>query len=153
MNLYEIDFEIMNCLDEETGEIIDTEKLDTLQMERDRKIDNIGLWIKDLDAEAEAIKAEQLKLADRMAAAERKATKLRQYLTHFLDGEKFKTPRLAISFRKSTQVCVDDATALPEDYLKYAEPTVDKTKVKNALKDGVLLNGVRLIERKNIQIK
>ena len=34
MKLYEIDNAILNCIDEETGQIIDTEQLDRLQMER-----------------------------------------------------------------------------------------------------------------------
>ena len=34
MTIYEIDQAIMRCVDLETGEIIDTEKLDKLQMER-----------------------------------------------------------------------------------------------------------------------
>lgn len=37
MNLYEIDQEIMNCVDMETGEIIDPARLDELQMDRDIK--------------------------------------------------------------------------------------------------------------------
>ena len=36
MKLYEIDNEIMNCIDEETGEIIDPEKLESLEMEREK---------------------------------------------------------------------------------------------------------------------
>ena len=65
MTIYEIDQAIMNCVDAETGEIIDTERLDKLQMERDAKLENVACWIKDLKAEAEALKAEKQALADR----------------------------------------------------------------------------------------
>lgn len=37
MTLYEIDSAIMDCVDEETGEIIDLEKLEALNIERDKK--------------------------------------------------------------------------------------------------------------------
>lgn len=37
MNLYEIDNAILECVDQETGEIIDTDKLTSLQMARDEK--------------------------------------------------------------------------------------------------------------------
>ena len=57
MTIYEIDQAIMECVDIETGEIIDTEQLDKLQMERDTKLENVACWIKELTAEAEAIKA------------------------------------------------------------------------------------------------
>lgn len=38
MNLYEIDTEILGCVDMETGEIIDDGRLDRLQMERKRRL-------------------------------------------------------------------------------------------------------------------
>ena len=47
MTLYEIDNAILECIDLETGEIIDTDKLDALQLERETKIENVALWIKD----------------------------------------------------------------------------------------------------------
>ena len=62
MNLYEIDQEIMNCVDMETGEIIDPARLDELQMDRDIKIENIACWIKNLYADAEAFKTEKQSL-------------------------------------------------------------------------------------------
>ena len=69
MKLYEIDNAILECIDMETGEVIDAEKLDALNIERDAKIENVVLWIKDLKAEAEAIKAEKLTLAERQKVA------------------------------------------------------------------------------------
>jgi hypothetical protein len=42
---------------------------------------------------------------------------------------------------------------LDDDYLKFKEPEPDKTKIKKAIKDGVKLDGVQLIENYNIQIK
>lgn len=41
MKLYEIDRGIEECIDPETGEIIDLEMLDHLMMERDRKSDAV----------------------------------------------------------------------------------------------------------------
>ena len=72
--LYEIDEEILNCVDQETGEIIDPEKLAQLQMDFDKKVEGIALWIKNLLSDAEAIKAEKNKLADRQRSCENKAT-------------------------------------------------------------------------------
>ena len=91
MNLFEIDNEIMNCIDEETGEVIDIEKLDDLQMQREEKIENICLWIKNLKAEAEALKEEKDNFAKRQKAAENKAESLKQYIESYLNGEKYKS--------------------------------------------------------------
>lgn len=99
MNLYEIKNEILNCVDMETGEIVDIKKLESLQMERDQKIENIGCWIKNLLSDAEALKSEKENLAKRQKVAESKATSLKEYLSRYLDGEKFKSARVAISFR------------------------------------------------------
>ena len=56
--IYEIDQDILDCVDMETGEILDTEKLTALQMERERKLEGVALWVKDLSAEAAAVKEE-----------------------------------------------------------------------------------------------
>ena len=103
MNLYEIENEILNCVDMETGEIVDIKKLESLQMERDQKIENIGCWIKNLLSDAEALKSEKENLARRQKVAESKATSLKEYLSRYLDGEKFKSTRVAISFRSGTR--------------------------------------------------
>ena len=65
MTLYEINAEIASLVDEETGELLDYDRFADLQMERDAKIENMALWVKDLDAEAAAIKAEETALAER----------------------------------------------------------------------------------------
>lgn len=151
--LYEINEEILNCVDTETGEIIDPEKLSQLQMDFDDKVEGIALWIKDLLSDAAAIKAEKDKLNERQKVCENKAKNLKEYLSGFLAGQKFKTPRVAISYRKSESVNVSDIWKIPDDYLKYKDPEPDKTKIKSALKAGVSIPGVELIENRNIQIK
>lgn len=151
--LYEIDEEILNCVDMETGEIIDVERLGQLQLAHNDKVEGIALWIKNLLSDANAIKEEEDKLAQRRKVNENKAKNLKEYLSKFLNGQKFKTPKVSISYRKSESVEVSDISKLDDDYLKFAEPTVDKTKVKKALEAGVMLQGVELLEKQNIQIR
>lgn len=153
MNLYEIDNEIMSCVDMETGEIIDAEKLDQLQMDREQKIENIALWIKNLTSDAEALKAEKLTFADRQRVTEHKIASLKKYLSDYLAGEKYNSAKVLVSFRKSESVNIVDMSQIPEQYLKVAEPTADKTGIKNALKAGEVIAGAELIENQNIQIK
>lgn len=154
MNLYEIEAEMLTCISED-GEVIDLEKLDALTMERNSKVSNIACWIKDLKAEAEAIKAEKQNLDKRQKVAENKAASLREYLAGFLNGEKYKDARVSISYRKSTAVQIDedmDIKRLPEEYLKVTvEPS--KTAIKEALTNGVAVEGCTLIENNNIQIR
>ena len=158
MTIYEIDQAIMECVDLETGEIIDTEQLDKLQMERDAKLENVACWIKDLKAEAEALKNEKQALAERQRVAENKAESLKKWLAYALQGEKFKTPKCAISFRKSEAVEVTDEglnnlMKEHDELLTYKAPEPNKTKIKQALKDGLSVEGVQLVQNVSTIIK
>ena len=159
MTLYEIDNAILECIDLETGEIIDTDKLDALQLERETKIENVALWIKDLKAEAEAIKSEKLALAERQRVAENKAESLKNWLAYALDGQKFSTARCAVSFRKSEVVEVTPEglenlmRAGNDEFLTYVEPRPNKAALKQAIKDGLSVDGVRLTQNTSTIIK
>ena len=157
MNLYEIENEIMSCVDMETGEIIDCEKLDALTMERDQKIENIALWVKNLEADAKAYKEEKDSFAQKQKTAENKAKSLKEYLSRFLAGTTYKSTKVNIGFRKSESVDVFSLESLIEygnsDYLKYKDPEADKTAIKAALKSGANIPGCILVESNNIQIK
>lgn len=153
MNLYQIDTEIMKLIDYETGEILDWDKLDELNAAKEQKIENIALYIKNLTAEAAALKTEKDAFAERQKAAEKRAEGLKRYLTNALKGEKFKTTKVNISYRKSETLEIADGAEIPENFLKYKEPEVNKTDLKKAIKDGLLLEGVSIVERQNIQIK
>ena len=158
MKLYEIDDAILECIDLETGEIIDTEQLDKLQMERDTKLENVACWIKDLKAEAEALKNEKQALAERQRVAENKAESLKKWLAYALQGEKFKTTKCAISFRKSEAVEVTDEglnnlMKEHDELLTYKAPEPNKTAIKQALKDGLNVVGVQLVQNISTIIK
>lgn len=157
MNLYEINEKLELGFDVETGEILDAEYLDKLVMERDVKIENIALWIKNLKAEAEALKAEKDAFAQRQKSAENKMEQLKRYLSSALGGEKFKTEKVSISYRKSESIEVEDIRKLldfgNDDLIKYTEPTANKTAIKAAIKAGIKVPGVKITENNNIQIK
>lgn len=153
-SLYTINQEILNCVDLETGEITDFDKFEALQMERNEKLENIALWVKNLLSEAEALKAEEKAFAERRKAAENKAESLKRYLDSALKGQKFNTTKVAISYRKSTSVDVQDVEKLPEAYRKTVTTvSADKTAISAALKAGELVDGATLVEKNNLSIK
>ena len=161
MTLWEINGAIMDCVDMETGEVIDIERLDALQMARDEKLENIGLYIKNLDAEAKAIREEEKNLAARRKANENKAKSLREYLSYALAGQAFKTPRVSVSFRSSTFCEVADEKVVldwlqandRDDCIKYTMPEVKLDEIKRLLKDGVEIPGAALGQRQNMLLK
>lgn len=156
MELYKIDAEIRNCMeevDEETGELLNWERLDALTMAKDKKIEGIACWIKNLRAKSEALKHQKLSFKKRQKAAENKADQLENYLSKYLQEEKFETEKVAIWWRKSTSVEIEDVYQIDENYVTYETPKVDKKAIRKAIQNGVPINGVRLVEKKNIQIK
>jgi hypothetical protein len=153
MKLYEIDQAIMDCIDMETGEIVNEELLTSLEMERETKIENVALWIKELKAEAEALKAEKLAFAERQKVAENKMESLKKWLAYTLNGEKFKTVRASVTFRTSDKVEITDIFKLDENYLRYKEPEADKDAIKKAIKDGQEVAGATLVKSTSVIIK
>lgn len=161
MNLYEIDAAIAACIDEETGEVIDCEKLIDLNMERDRKIENIALWYKNDAAKAAAIREEEKVLAERRKRLEKSAESKRVFLEQILGGEKFSTARCAVSFRKSQSVKVRDMGAVVSwmlanghaDNVEIPLPTVSKPTLAALLKTGLAVDGAELVGGLSMTIK
>ena len=156
-NLYEIDEKILecvaNCIDPDTGEIVSNEQLESLQMERQTKLENVALYIKNLKADAAMYKVEKQAFAERQAAAEKRAESLSEWLKNALDGQKFKTEKAEVSFRKTQKVEILDIWDLNEDLLKYSDPTPDKAAIKRAIKAGEEVKGAKLVDDISISIK
>lgn len=148
--ILEFDYEI----DEETGEILNAEELDALELAKDEKIEGVGLWIKNLQAEAEAVKKEKDAMADRQRRLEKKAESLKNYLAWALQGEKFSTPRIAMSWRKSESVLIPDEAALDDRFVNIQMiKKPDKKLIKDTLKAGLEVPGAELVTKQNLQIK
>ena len=148
--ILEFDYEI----DEETGEILNAEELDALELARDEKIEGVGLWIKNLQAEAEAVKKEKDAMADRQRRLEKKAESLKNYLAWALKGEKFSTPRIAMSWRKSESVLIPDEALLDDRFVNITMiKKPDKKLIKDTLKAGLEVPGAELVTTQNLQIK
>ena len=160
--LYEIDAEILATIDQETGEIIDLEKLDALQIERERKLEGVALWIKDIKAEAAAVKEEADKLKAREKSLDNKMEGLKNWLSYALGGEKLKTARCNVYYTHNQRLAVEDEGKLigflktlkkPEQFLKFSEPELRKDEIKKALKDGYEIPGASLEQTESVVIK
>lgn len=153
MNLYQINQEILSCVDMESGELLDEEKFEALQITLEEKLEGMGCWIKNLEADAAALKAEEQALAERRKSVERTIANKKEFLTRFLNGRSFETSKVKISFRKSESLEVSDGAKIPEEYLRFKEPEVNKAELKKAVKNGLIVDGVQLVERQNLQLK
>ena len=162
-SLYEIDQAILDCCDMETGEIIDPEKLTALQMERDRKLEGVALWVKDLNYEAQMVKEEADKLTARKKSLDNKITSLKAWLLWALGGEKLKTPRCNVYQTHNTKLNVIDEQSVinyiqthyrePEQFLKFTLPEIRKDAVKAEIKAGKEIPGAALEATESVVIK
>lgn len=168
-SLYEIDSNLLqmlengftlDCVDMETGEIDEAkvqEFLNNLPIEREKKLEAYGCLIKNLTAEAEAIRTEEKNLAARRQAKEKTIERLKNSVLFSMQqfGEtKHETAKVVFSFRKSVVVEVADDSKLPDKYLLFKTTIApNKTALKDALKSGEVIEGATLVEKQNLQIK
>lgn len=161
MKIWEIDKAIEDLIsqsvDPETGEVsMDFEALEALQLQRETKIENLCLFIKNKRASAKAIREEELSLAARRKSEEGDADRAEAYLDHVLGGETFKSAKAAVGYRTSQKVEVgDDFFQWPgaSAYLRQKDPEPDKAALKAAIKKGADIPGVTLEESRSMQIK
>lgn len=161
-SLYEIAREYLEAfdhleIDEETGEILNFESVDALAGTFEEKAESVACYIKNLDAFAGDLKAEEANLAERRKSAEKRVENMKKYLTSCLDAvgrDKVETAKVRVSFRKSVSVSIDDEQALPADFVVETVSTKpDKTAIKKAIQAGQEIAGASLVENRNIQIK
>lgn len=169
MTLYDIDAQIAALdgaaeddmlIDEETGELISvSQALDALRMEREEKLENVACWVKNLSAEADAIREEENRLIKRRKAAETKAANLKSWLLAAMtreDGttDKLKTGRVMVSVKRNPPSTVVDEALLPSTY-KVAKITYQANKelIKRELLSGGEVPGAHLEYGRSVIIK
>ena len=170
MTLYDIDAQIAALdgaaeddmlIDAETGELISvSQALDALRMERETKLENVACWVKNLSAEADAIREEENRLIKRRKAAETKAANLKAWLLAAMtreDGttDKLKTGRVMVSVKKNPpSTVVDDEALLPWAYKTVKEIVAqDKAAIKAAILAGEEVPGAHLEYGRSVVIK
>lgn len=169
MTLYDIDAQIAALdgaaeddmlIDAETGELISvSQALDALRMEREAKLENVACWVKNLSAEADAIREEENRLIKRRKSAETKAANLKAWLLAAMtreDGttDKLKTGRVMVSVKKNPPSTVVDDDLLPSTY-KVAKITYQANKdlIKRELLAGGEVPGAHLEYGRSVVIK
>ncbi len=154
MNLYEINANILACVDEETGELFDPEAFELLQLEKTEKIESLACWVKNLEAYAEALNNEKKSINEKQAKVKNRIDGIKRYMSDNFAGEKLQTGKVSIGWRSSESVEVSEVEKIPKQYLKIKEVIEpDKRAIKEAIKDGAEIEGCELVTKQNIQIK
>ncbi len=163
MNLYEITAELQTLFDtiiENDGEIT-PEQEEQLAVSREALTEKAESYCKamaNLNAEIDGLKAEEQRIAKRRRTEERLRDRLKENLKNAMQavGEsKMDAGTFRLSLRNSEAVEVDDSvvvSSLPED-LYTVKYEVSKSACKDYLKSGGELEGVRLVQRQNLNIR
>lgn len=168
MKLYELTEEerklndlFLAAIDEETGEIKDSEVLDELEAEFKTALTNksAGIikalrqqeaYIETTDAEIERLKAVKERMKKGVGG-------FKSYIKHNMlqmEVKKIETPLGSLSLRQTTATDVYDESALPKEFLKEKITyTPSKTDIKKALQNGEEVPGARLVVNTNLNIK
>ena len=138
--------------------------LDGMEIAIQEKAESVALYIKNLDYEIKAIKNEKSRLDARLKSKEKSCKNMLEYLKNCLEAAKLKkieTPRAAISIRNNPEsVDITDEKSFigwaqdnNDDLLRYKDPEVNKTAVKQLLKAGEEVPFAKLIRTKTLNIK
>ena len=162
MNLYELTREFKSAManiviDEETGEVSGFEAVDTLDTAFEDKAEAYAVTIKNLLAEAAALKNERDNMKAREDAAKRRAEVLKKHLADSMTAvgkDKIETAKAALSFRRSKQVSIVNDALVPDDLcVVKIDRKPDKTAIGKLLKSGEAVPGAELVENMNLQVK
>lgn len=162
LKLYQIEQEYVSL----ANQIIDNDGEPTPEIEAalqltvenlEQKGRGYGFIIKDLENDIDSIDKEIARLNAFKKSRSKTADRLKETLSNAMQLfqiEKLESPTLKISFRKSESVEVENADLVDAKFTNSKlVTTVDKTKIKDAIKAGETVIGAVLKQNKNLQIK
>lgn len=162
--LYEIANEYQALLedryDPETGEFLQPAlgRIDEIAERLEDKAIAVASYIKNLEAEREAIEKAKKNMAEREARLDKRADYLTQYLQSNMERcgiTEIKSPFFVLKLRKcpvSTDII--DESLIPNDYKKVKEVvSIDKLKLKEELQAGVIVPGAALKQNIRLEIR
>lgn len=145
-----------DCINPETGEISEDydSAYEELQSVLSEGIETLCKIRANKQARIESLKAEINRLTERKKQEENRIESLEKYIKSLFDKtgkDKLDAGTFTLSYRKSTQVKIDDDFD-NESYMRLKKE-VDKAKIKADLLAGAEINGACLIENRNLQVR
>lgn len=122
------------------------------------KAERIAAVLRNLDAEAESIAAEEKRLAARRKARENSAERLTEYLRINMEAAgitSIRAPKFTLYLTEHSSVVVDDIERVPAEYKRTkAEVSADKKAILAAHKrDGECVEGTRVVTTRSLVIR
>ena len=159
-SLYELADEFQEALENLTDlddqSVKDT--LESLEGEFKLKTTNVAKFIKNLEHTAAGIKEAESRQYKRRTSIESKVKHLKEYLRYNLEKtntKKVESSEITISLQNNPhKVVITSEQKIPSSYIETKElQSIDKGKIKEALKNGEDVPGCELIQEKRVSIK
>lgn len=157
MTIYELTEEYRLLLELAEDPEVDPETLsDTLEAlggEIEDKADGYAKVMKQLEADAAALKYEEKRLSTRRTVCENNMKRMKEVLQNAMVAvgkPKFKTELFSFNVQKNPAAVVIDEQYIeniPEEYLIPQDPKIDRAKIKEDLKAGKDLEGLAHLEQ------
>ncbi len=160
MKIYDIQAELRDLLDEvnETGELteIQAQLMDDLHGELESKQKGIIYYIQEAKGFESIIKEEEKRLKTKKRVLKNKQQRLLDLLgmTMEMEGKrKLDFGDIQAVYQKTPPALeVDEYADIPQKYIKIVE-SINKTELKKAVKNGLVLEGVKLTQKETLRIK
>lgn len=164
MNIYELtgDWLSLYAMADEDGIDEQTwfDTMEAIEGEIEVKAENTAKVIKQLTADASAIKAEADRLSKRAKALENRADWLKKNLKNSMEATgktKFKTDLFSFGIQKNPASLVVNEGFLiadaPAEYIKWGEPQLDKSALKKAIEAGESFEFCHLEQSNSLRIR
>ena len=144
--IYELTSDYLNLLelaeDPDIEEDVFRDTLEGIEGALEDKADNYAKCMRMLEADAKGIKAEEERLAKRRKTIEGNVSRMKSALQYAMEATgktKFKTQLFSFNVQNNpASVVMDepDIENIPERFLKYKDPEIDRKAIKDAIKAG-----------------
>ena len=156
MTIYEITSDYLQLMQMMEDPDLDPQTLaDTMEGiegELEDKADNYARVMKNMEADLNGIKAEIDRLSTRKKTIENNIKRMNEALQFSMETTgktKFKTELFSFGIRKNAPAVVMDEPYIeniPERFLKYSDPTINRSAIKEAIQNGEDLEGLAHLE-------
>ena len=116
------------------------------------KLDNSNYIIKELDSDADALKAEAKRLTDKARALENKGKYLKELMLGAVKAsgvEKLKSDKFSYYIKRTEVLNVVSEDNIGREFFRIKKE-IDKTVLKKAIKDGLIVDGVSIVENESL---
>lgn len=133
------------------------ESLNSIEGDIFTKLENIVKLLRSIEADIKIIKEEKQRLSAKQSSLENRCVNLKTYVEGALKAlgkDKVKSGLFTLSIQKNpSSVNVVDFKAIPEGYLKFKEPDIDRKAILEDLKQGRTVPGAELIQTEGLRIR